>query len=121
MTKTTRRREVRENFCGGQGTAVLEHWLSDGQLCPHLRKAATLILDAGVTMGTHAHESEAEVYLVWQGYGEYVDDGKTVNVGPGDVMVCGDKQSHSLKNTGKEPLVIHEVIITHSSKKETQL
>ena len=112
MGRTTRRTELREHFCGGEGTAALEHWLAEGQRCPHLRKAATLILPPGASMGMHTHEREAEIYLVWQGEGEYDDDGTPVMVGPGDVMVCRDGQSHALWNTGSGRLIVHEVIIT---------
>ncbi|MEA4853294.1 MAG: cupin domain-containing protein [Christensenella sp.] len=114
MGKTTQSTEKREGFCGGKGTAELLHWIAEEEKCPHLRKAATLVLPCGATMGSHRHEGEAELYLVWQGSGRYDDNGVSVAVGPGSVMICRSGQSHALENTGEVPLVIHEVIITET-------
>jgi mannose-6-phosphate isomerase-like protein (cupin superfamily) len=42
-----------------------------------------------------------------------VDNGEEFSVQAGDMMITGDGDSHSIKNTGSVPLVYYAIIITH--------
>ena len=41
----------------------------------------------------------------------YDDNGTQVEVGPGDVMLCRDGESHSLLNTGSENIELLAVVL----------
>jgi mannose-6-phosphate isomerase-like protein (cupin superfamily) len=56
----------------------------------------------------HTHPEE-EILIVGSGQGEIFCDGKTTKVGPGAIMYTGPNVSHSIKNTGTEPLVFYWV------------
>ncbi len=63
-----------------------------------------MILAPGNSIGEHAHSGDNEIFYFLSGEGEYNDNGTIVTVKPGDTVVCNDGETHSLKNTGKEPL-----------------
>ena len=55
-------------------------------------------------VGLRGHSGDNEIFYFLSGEGEYNDNGTVVTVRPGDTVVCNDGETHSLKNTGKEPL-----------------
>ena len=63
-----------------------------------------MILAPGNSIGEHAHSGDNEIFYFLSGEGEYNDNGTVVTVRPGDTVICNDGETHSLKNTGKEPL-----------------
>ena len=104
--------EKREHMRDGAGTVTINNWLAAEEKFPNLRLAAKLELPPGASIGEHTHEGESEVFNIVAGSGEYDDNGKKVNVGPGDVMVCYSGDAHSIKNIGDETLIINAVIVT---------
>jgi mannose-6-phosphate isomerase-like protein (cupin superfamily) len=62
-------------------------------------------LKPGSGIGLH-EQKEDEIYYVLSGTGTMTLDGKTVNVTPGTAVLTRTGSSHSLRQTGKEDLVI---------------
>lgn len=62
-------------------------------------------LKPGSGIGLH-EQKEDEIYYVLSGTGTMTLDGKTVNVTPGTAVLTRTGSSHSLKQTGREDLVI---------------
>ena len=62
-------------------------------------------LQAGSGIGLH-EQKEDEIYYVLSGTGTMTLDGKTVNVTPGTAVLTRTGSSHSLRQTGREDLVI---------------
>ena len=63
------------------------------------------ILHKGSTIGYHRQEFD-EVYYVLSGTGEYTLNGVKHNVGPGTAMLTRTGDSHGIKPTGAEDLVM---------------
>ncbi len=90
---------------GGMTTGYL--FFEDVKDMPfYFRKRA---LHPGSGIGYHQQEQD-EVYYVLSGTGEYTLDGKKINVGPGTALLTRKGSSHSLRQVGREDLVI---IITY--------
>ena len=62
-------------------------------------------LKPGSGIGLH-EQKEDEIYYVLSGTGTMTLDGKTVHVTPGTAILTRPGSSHSLRQTGKEDLVI---------------
>jgi mannose-6-phosphate isomerase-like protein (cupin superfamily) len=62
-------------------------------------------LKPGSGIGLHV-QKEDEIYYVLSGTGTMTLDGKTVDVTPGTAVLTRTGSSHSLRQTGKEDLVI---------------
>jgi mannose-6-phosphate isomerase-like protein (cupin superfamily) len=62
-------------------------------------------LKPGSGIGLH-EQKEDEIYYVLSGTGTMTLDGKTVNVTPGTAVLTRTGSSHSLRQTGKDDLVI---------------
>jgi mannose-6-phosphate isomerase-like protein (cupin superfamily) len=77
------------------------------------RMIAELSFEPGASIGYHPHDSETEYYLIISGTGLVNDNGKEVEVKPGDSVITGNGAFHSIKNTGTVPLVFHAVIVTY--------
>ena len=106
MTQT-----VKVHMRGGDGQAVVTDILDKGEYKGSARLLGTIRLEPGCSIGAHVHENEEEVFYVIEGTATYYDNGKTVEVAPGDVAVCRDGEIHSLANEGSEPLVFIAVIL----------
>ena len=92
------------HFKGGQGQALVRKF-EDEQ-----GKILILTLPAGSTIGHHVHEGSFEVMHFLSGEGVCIDDGTSVTVRPGMTHYCAPGPSHSVVNTGAEPLVILGVV-----------
>ncbi|MCB7317475.1 cupin domain-containing protein [Lacrimispora sp. 210928-DFI.3.58] len=89
----------------GEGVLELTHILNGaGELNGAGRIFAHASLPVGAWVGPHAHVGEREIYYYLKGSGEYYDDGRIIEVGPGCMTQVEPGQKHGLKNTGNGPL-----------------
>ena len=90
---------------GGNGeTEMRKILLGADEMYGKGRMFNEMILAPGNSIGEHAHSGDNEIFYFLSGEGEYNDNGTIVTVRPGDTVICNDGETHSLKNTGKEPL-----------------
>jgi mannose-6-phosphate isomerase-like protein (cupin superfamily) len=97
---------------GGEGTAVMVHIVNKEQL-KNARLMSECTLAPGCSIGEHKHDNETEYFIIIHGSGTVIDDRVEKKVKAGDVIVTGNGSSHSIINTGSEPLVFHAIIITY--------
>jgi len=104
--------ELKERMRDGEGTTTLVH-LVDGSTMKNARLLSEVTLPPGASIGEHRHDSETEYYIILEGTGLVKDNGVDTPIKAGDVVVTGDGASHSIKNSGTEPLKLIAVIITY--------
>ncbi|MDR3114734.1 MAG: cupin domain-containing protein [Treponema sp.] len=104
--------EYKEHMREGTGTVRITHW-TDERTQRHVRLLAELSLPPGASIGLHRHDGETEYFCILAGTGVVNDDGKEVAVTSGDVVITGNGASHSIRNSGTVPLVLHGIIITY--------
>jgi len=102
----------KEKMRGGDGVVTMVHMADPATMKNH-RLVAEATIPPGASIGEHDHVNEIEYYIILEGEGIVVDDGKDVKVGPGDVVATGDGASHSIRNEGSVPLKMHAVIVTY--------
>ncbi len=105
--------EVRERMRDGAGSTEILHIIKKEDTKGHLRLFAKVRLRKGCSIGLHAHEGEDEVFYILSGKGKANDSGKEYDVGPGDAIVTGNGASHSIANTGDEPLEFMAAILLY--------
>jgi len=106
------KKEIKEKMRGGEGSTQLTY-LVDCENEKNIRMLAEVKLEPGASIGKHNHESEAEYYLILSGKGIVNDNGADITVNAGDTIITKDGASHSIKNTGDVPLILHAVIVTY--------
>lgn len=104
------RSEKREKMRGGEGTITITH-LVEKEVLKNSRLLAEVEVPVGASIGEHEHHAETEYYIILKGQGEVAESDGLKKVEAGDVVITGDGQSHSLKNTGSSPLTLIAVII----------
>jgi mannose-6-phosphate isomerase-like protein (cupin superfamily) len=104
------KKETRERMRDGEGSVHFIH-LADCEKENHLRLLSEITLPPGASIGNHRHDNETEYYLILSGAGEVDDDGAVKPVKAGDAVITGNGASHSIRNTGDVPLVLHAVIV----------
>ncbi|MDR2176979.1 MAG: cupin domain-containing protein [Treponema sp.] len=105
------RKDAREMMRGGEGTVQFTY-LVDCEKEKNIRLLAELTLPPGASIGYHRHDNETEYFVILSGAGEVNDNGVVKPVKPGDTIITGNGDSHSIKNTGGVPLVFHAIIVT---------
>jgi len=105
--------EDRANMRGGLGTVRLEHWFKPEHFKAKIRLCTRMTIAPGATIGEHSHEADDEIYIVLSGQGRILENGEWQDIRPGDAILTGNGASHSVENTGDEPLVIAAVIILY--------
>ena len=106
-------REVRRHMRGAPGEITIRHYFKKEEINAKARLCAELIIPPGAGVGEHAHNEEGEVYIIQQGKGSVVDNGKEVEVVAGDAVLTGKGSSHSIKNIGGEDLLVTAVIMQY--------
>ena len=99
-----RKTDHAEKMRGGDGITVITHLLRENEFFGAGRLLAHNMLVPGASIGVHEHKGEYEVYYFLEGKGLYNDNGKDVEVGPGDVTICPSGECHGIKNNGDKDL-----------------
>ena len=113
IKRSAMKTEKREKMRDGAGVAEITY-LADAEKEKNSRLFAEITLNSGCSIGYHQHLNETEYFFVVSGKGIVNDDGKDAEVNAGDTIITGNGASHSIKNTGTGPLVLHAVIITNN-------
>lgn len=103
----------REGVGGGQGMLCGEFPFTrnDAQKDWLIKEIGWMTLDPGDSIGMHAHENNEDSYIIISGEGVFTDSGGNESiVRAGDVTIARKGDRHSLKNTGKEPLLFLGII-----------
>ena len=98
------------NFLNAPLTAECIH---EGEgLCPHcqiffpedlespIRFINYTVIPPACSFGQHKHGDDNEFYVILEGSGEYTEDGNTVRVAAGDILMNARFASHGIRNTG---------------------
>ena len=105
----------RKKMFGGEGEAFFHRILNGPEeMYQKGRVFSHVTLEKGCEIGWHIHHGDGETYYILRGKGEYNDNGKVVEVLPGDVTFVDDGEGHSLKNIGEEPLEAIALILYKS-------
>lgn len=94
---------ARENIRGGTGPAQCADYLAKGEMAGVLSAGRT-VLAPGSSVGEHTHPLTEELYLILEGRGQGVLDGRTFPVAAGDLFLCKAGHSHGLVNDSDAPL-----------------
>lgn len=105
--------EEKVNMRGGDKTSIITHHVEKEHM-KNCRLFCEISIPSGGSIGEHDHVDEIEYYYMLKGTGIVIDNGIEKSVGPGDIVLTGNGASHSIRNTGSEPLVFTAVIVTDS-------
>ena len=106
-------KEVKEQMRGGKGNIEIMHILKQDELKGKARLCAQMTINPGCSIGLHEHVNEEEIYYILKGKGLVDDNGVKQEVCAGDCILTGNGASHSIENTGDEPLVFVAVILLY--------
>lgn len=110
--QATLNNEIKENLFGGNGAIQFKHLFKQGDaFCNKGKLFSHITLKPGISLGTHTHTGEFEIYYITKGEGTYNDNGTSKMVKAGDVTICNDGKKHGIENTGKEDLEIVILIL----------
>ena len=111
IKRSEMKNETRNAMRGGPGKVDITH-LADPMSIKNGRLMAELTLEPGAGIGLHRHDNETEYYIITEGSGLVTEDEGEKDVAEGDIVVTGNGESHSIKNTGNKLLKFIAVIIT---------
>jgi len=103
--------ETRTHMREGKGSCTVTQ-LGGAQLQKHCRVLSEIVIPVGASIGPHPHVAETEYYIILEGSALVDDDGKPINVKPGDVVITSGGATHSIEATGDIPLRMIAVIVT---------
>ncbi len=104
-------RVPRENHLGGTGKVEFKHLVPVELLKGEAKMFSVLTFEPGAGLGVHDHVDNFEIYYILSGKATAIDDGKEVEVFPGDVIYTADGASHSITNTGDSDMVMLATVI----------
>lgn len=93
--------EVKENIRGGNGAITFNHVFTAQETFNKARLCAVLEFPPGASIGSHAHNPDAEMYYVLEGELTVVENGISKVLMPGDAAFTGGGGTHSVANLGK--------------------
>ncbi len=105
--------EIRSGMRGGKGDVTIQHVFKGDELKGQARLVAKVSLEPGSSVGLHDHVEEEEIYYIMKGKALVVDANTSREVGPGEAIITGDGNSHSIENIGLETLEFFAVILTY--------
>ena len=97
----------------GEGIVHCEYaFFRDKALEDHaFKEISWTTLPPGASIGVHKHEKNEDAYIVIAGSGVFIDaDGRETPIRAGDVTIARKGESHGMRNTGSEALVILDVV-----------
>jgi mannose-6-phosphate isomerase-like protein (cupin superfamily) len=104
-------RNIQEAMRGGAGKVEVKAMVPADRLKGEAKMFNLMTFEPGAGIGEHDHVGNYEIYYILQGKAIAVDDGKDVEVGPGDIVYTADGASHSIRNIGDGPMVMLATIV----------
>ena len=101
----------REQVRGGTGKLYFHDFLTAGDAFGAGHLFSKTVLPADGSIGEHRHEGEFEVYYILSGTAEVNDNGTLATLHAGDMHLCPNGNSHSLRNAGGEDLEVLMLIL----------
>ena len=98
----------REDIRGGKGRATMYQYLVENNQ-HNIKFISRLELEPLTVIGEHLHDSDEEFYLVLEGEGSGVLDGKSFEINTGDAFVCKKGHTHGI-TAGKRGLTFLAVL-----------
>ena len=102
---------INENMRGGDGSIIITHLADKDEMYDKCRLFARITIKPGCSIGHHVHENESEFFHIISGTALYDDNGKQIELQPGDVTVTPAGQGHSIANNGDKDLIIIALIM----------
>ena len=103
--------ERREHARGGEGFVTITHLAASEETFGHCRMLVTAVIEPGSEMGYHVHENEMEFFYMLEGAMEVFDGKATFVAYPGDTVVTGQGEGHSLRAYGDQPAKYLAVVV----------
>ena len=103
---------IRANLKRGIGNISIREYVHKDKMT-NCRLVCEQTIPIGGSIGKHTHIHETEFYIITKGKGMVIDRSGSHSVGPGDLIMTGHKEMHSINNSGNEELVMIAIIITH--------
>lgn len=91
-------------FKGGEGTTVARMYVDDTV------RILNGYLEPGSSIGMHTHDDSSETVYILGGVGKMIYEGTEEPLEKGSVSYCPKGHTHSLVNTGNEPLYFLGVV-----------
>ena len=99
IVKSGQYREEQRVIAEGKGDIILRHKFEREQLFGKSRLVAELTIHPGDSIGMHPHDPDAEIFYMLSGALTSVNpDGSEEPFLPGDTMLTGGGDSHSVRN-----------------------
>lgn len=92
-------------FKGGEGEAIVRKFDD-----PRMGAVVRITLPKGASIGLHTHSGNCEIVYVLSGSGQCIDDGVEYPISAGMCHYCPEGDTHSIRNTGGEPLELLGVL-----------
>ena len=105
--------EVRENMRGGTGQVEFMHIFQENELGGDARLCAKITLPPGSSIGFHNHDDEEEIYYILKGTATVDDNGEKAELKPGDAVLTGGGNGHSIANNSDEPVEFMAIILLY--------
>lgn len=96
---------------GGTGTALRVPYDALTGIGGEIKAFAYMDLPPESSIGYHLHENDMEAYLLLDGFAEVSDNGKEDSLTPGDMLVTGKGESHSISNRTDKNLAFIALIV----------
>ena len=112
INKSGQHREELRVIAGGEGEIILHHKFEREQMFGKSRLAAEIIIRPGHSVGMHPHDPDAEIYYMLEG--ELVSvaaDGSEEPFLPGDAMLTGGGDSHSVRNDSDKDAKMFAIVM----------
>lgn len=106
-------KEIKEQMRGGKGSVEILHIFKQEELKGKARLCAKITIAPGSSIGLHQHDNEEEIFYIISGKGLVNDNGNVSEVVAGDSIITGNGASHSVENTGTDPLEMMAVILLY--------
>ncbi|PNT93333.1 cupin domain-containing protein [Clostridium thermosuccinogenes] len=106
-------KEIKEQMRGGKGSVEITHIYKQDEMKGKARLFAKITINPGCSIGFHEHSDEEEIFYIIKGKGIFDDNGTKKEICAGDAAITGGGASHSVENTGNEPLEMLAVILLY--------
>ena len=93
------------HFKGGEGETIVRKFDD-----PRMGAVVRITLPQGASIGLHTHSGNCEIVYVLSGSGQCIDDGAEYPISAGVCHYCPEGHTHSIRNTGGEPLELLGVL-----------